>query len=496
MKLVRACLLLSVFFGALSAQAQFPSAITHVVVIFQENRTPDNLFQGLCLPPFGTAASCSTTPSSTQYNIQNFYVNSMGMPTPLQPVGLQTDFDLDHSHDGFLNAWLSPRKPFTPGCAANTFGCAPTSWNQFMYVDNSQVLNYDNSYGTGTTHILDPYLKIAAQYGWANYMYQTNQGPSYPAHQFIFGGTSARSALEDFNAIFVSENPAPANGFAGCLGPMETDYLIKPGGVETKFGGSEGSLCFDHHTMATLLDAVTPTPVTWKYYAPSAGSIWTAPNSIKDICQPNAGFTQCTGAEWMNNVILENKTNGPAPVLKDIQACALPDVSWVIPDGRWSDHANGNQGLGPSWVAAIVNAIGGFDNSCGYWNNTAIVITWDDWGGWYDHQAPWVLPGDQGDYQYGFRVPLIVVSAYTPRGYVNNVKPHDFGSILKMIEGVYHIPEGKLNFADARANGDLHDFFTLTSPRSFNPIVSVEDANFFISTEKAAAAAPMDPDDE
>lgn len=105
----------------------------------------------------------------------------------------------------------------------------------------------------------------------------------------------------------------------------------------------------------------------------------------------------------------------------------------MIPDGRWSDHANDNTGLGPSWVAAIVNAIGGFNNNCGYWQNTAIVIAWDDWGGWFDHEPPVVLAGNQGDYQYGFRVPLIVVSAYTPRGYINNVNPHDFGSILRMV---------------------------------------------------------------
>jgi phospholipase C len=496
MKLVRACLLLSAFFGAISAQAQFPSAITHVVVIFQENRTPDNLFQGLCLPPFGTAASCSTTPSPTQYNIQNFYVNSMGMPTPLQPIGLQTDFDLDHSHHGFVNESTHPHVPIVPGCAMSTYDCAPTTWNQFMYVDNRQGLTYNNSYGKGTTHIMDPYLTLATQYGWANYMFQTNQGPSYPAHQFIFGGTSAPTAADDASAIFVAENPLPQGGFAGCLG-SDTDYTIKPGGTETKFGGSKGyyplGLCYDRPTMATLLDAATPTPISWKYYAPTAGSIWTAPNSIKDICKPDAMFAHCTGTEWKDNVILESPTN-PAPILKDIAACALPDVSWVIPDGRWSDHANINNALGPSWVAAIVNALGGFDNTCGYWNNTAIVITWDDWGGWFDHQAPMVLSGVQGDYQYGFRVPLIVVSAYTPTGYINNVNPHDFGSILRMIEGIYHLGEGSLNFADARANTDLQEFFSLTSPRSFSgPIVAIQDANFFL---KQTGLTAMDPDDE
>jgi len=71
-----------------------------------------------------------------------------------------------------------------------------------------------------------------------------------------------------------------------------------------------------------------------------------------------------------------------------------------------------------------------------------VVISWDDWGGWYDHETPPILDGEQGDYQYGFRVPLIVVSAFTPRHYIDNEQPHDFGSILRFIQGVFDLGEG------------------------------------------------------
>jgi phospholipase C len=135
------------------------------------------------------------------------------------------------------------------------------------------------------------------------------------------------------------------------------------------------------------------------------------------------------GGEWAANVDLV-----PADVLTDIAGCRLSNVSWVIPDGRNSDHAGGTTTTGgPSWVAAIVNAIGtanACDDGAGYWSDTAILVTRDDWGGWYDHVAPSVPAGPQGHYQYGFRVPLLVVSAYTPKGYVNDV-PHDFGSVLR-----------------------------------------------------------------
>src|SRR5260370_9586167 len=81
-----------------------------------------------------------------------------------------------------------------------------------------QVRLVQNSSG-GRRGILDPYLTLATQYGWANYMFQNNQGPSFPAHQFIFGGTSAPTAGEDHLGIFASENMKGmpgSNNRAGC----------------------------------------------------------------------------------------------------------------------------------------------------------------------------------------------------------------------------------------------------------------------------------------
>jgi len=97
-----------------------------------------------------------------------------------------------------------------------------------------------------------------------------------------------------------------------------------------------------------------------------------------------------------------------------------------------SDHAGSVTTTGgPSWVAAIVNAIG----KSPYWANTAILITWDDWGGWYDHVAPPKVVTDGtswgSGYVYGFRVPLIVISRYAKAAYISHVN-HDFGSILNL----------------------------------------------------------------
>jgi len=124
--------------------------------------------------------------------------------------------------------------------------------------------------------------------------------------------------------------------------------------------------CFERQTLMDLLDAKG---VTWKYYAHDQYSIWTAPNAVAHIRN---------GPDWQNVIFPETT------VLSDIASAKLPQVSWVIPSGVNSDHANSTSGAGPSWVSSIVNAIG----TSAYWKDTAIFITWDDWGGWYDHVPP------------------------------------------------------------------------------------------------------------
>jgi len=240
-----------------------------------------------------------------------------------------------------------------------------------------------------------------------------------------------------------------------------------------------GFPCYEHNTLSDLLDQNN---ITWKYYPQGApgkvvNSLWTAPNAIDHICVPEPGNQGkiCTGPDWVNNVAPEIPPTTPqpdamAPILEDIESCNLPGVSWVIPDGSWSDHSGiGGDIKGPAWVAAIVNAVGGpATNECtsgeSLWKDTVILVVWDDWGGWYDHVLPWnclangVCSGypdglnDTGQYIYGFRVPLLVVSAYNYRatgstGYISgacvaqgncpNDKPpyvHDFGSILNFTE--------------------------------------------------------------
>jgi phospholipase C len=453
-------------------QAQI-SNFQHIIIIDQENRSPDNLFQGLCGP---TRRECPSP-----YNLQNYGINNKGRKVQLVQVPLGSLNDPDHTHHGFMamcDLDTTTNQCKMDGLSSGNCGQGRCS---FEYVNPADVA---------------PYVTMAQEYGWANFMFQTNQGPSPPAHAIIFGGTAAPSASDDSNAIFVAE----WQHVEGCLTPLNAVYkIISPQTAPLEsdlINNPLGTVCFTTDTMATLLDKHDP-QLSWKYYTPGANSIWTGPNWIRDLCQPNSNYTKCTGEEWKNNVDVL-----PKDVLTDIGACNLRNVVWVIPAGQNSDHpgkTSGNTG-GPSWVSSIVNKIGQSpctdtvnDKTLTYWQDTAIFITWDDWGGWYDHEPPTLLSvpqQGQGDYQYGFRVPLVVVSAYTPRKYIDNLR-YDFGSILRFIEHNFGIPEGALNFADRRAANDLTSFFNLNmSPRTFNVIPAPLGEKFFLNDKR-----PMEPPD-
>ena len=446
MKLITAILTLLISLGATVAFAQAPDwhhhgFVQNVVIIFQENRTPDNLFGSN--PTFLPGVDIATSG-----------VNSLGQTIPLTPVPLANNYDLSHAHSAFVamyaNGNMTGADKIPVTCNKGAKNCPPAN-PQFKYVDNS-------------TGLLNPYFQLAEQYTFGDRMFQTNQGPSFPAHQFIISGTSAPTPPYQQNSdLFAAENPGGVtnpNNNTGCTAPSaEFVKMIDPSGSESV----KLYPCFEHLTLVDFLDQAR---VSWRYYAPSAGSIWTGPNAIQHLR---------FGSDWSNDVVLN-----PAQVLTDIADGQLANVSWIIPTGQESDHAGGNQGLGPSWVASVVNAIG----QSQYWDNTVILITWDDWGGWYDHVPPTII----NSYEYGFRVPLIVVSPFAKQAYVSHVT-HDFGSILKFIEEVYHLPS--LGYADALAD-DLSDCFDFHRHNVFQKIQAPHDAKYFVNDK----TPPTDPDDD
>ncbi len=446
--------------GAQALTLTTAAVIQHVVIIFQETRTPDNLFHDPVLISRGADIASSGK-------------NSSGETIPLTPVDLGTagsnpqNYDLGHSHGSFVQMYDGGKMD-----GADRIKCSPAanvtcpSNPQFKYVNPADV---------------QPYFALAEQYTFADRMFQTNEGPSFPAHQFIISGTSTPSGppYGPPSPLFAAENPTLNK--AGCIAPLTTLVtMIDATGSET--AQPPQYPCFDHQTLTDLLDTKG---LTWRYYAPAPGSIWTGPDAIEHICQQQTvnGMLTCKGPIWTNNVIIPE-----TQVLTDIANGQLAQVNWIIPNGLNSDHALANDGSGPAWVASIVNAIG---NSA-YWANTAIIITWDDWGGWYDHVAPKVITDGLSwgsGYAYGFRVPLIVVSPYAKAAYISHIA-HDFGSILKYIETTFTLPS--LGYADISAD-DLSDCFNFTqSPLTFRLVSAAVPAAFFINDKRP----PTPPDDD
>ncbi len=453
MKTSGALITLGMTLGATAAPAETTPVFKHVVIIVQENRTPDNLFGSN--PGFEPGVDIASSGK-----------NLSGASIALEPEPLAGCYDISHSHHAFTvmyNGGLM--NGANQEDVKSVGGCVIPKNPAYKYVDNS-------------TGVVQPYFDIATNYGFANRMFQTNQGPSFPAHQFLFGATSAPTSK---SKLFASENMDVVGRMAGCVAPLgQRVDVINAAGSET--ASPAVYPCFSHQTMAELLDRAG---LSWTYYTntPVAGSIWDAPVAMIGVCVPKVVNSKrvCTGTAYTSHV-----TSAQAQVLKDIAACKLPAVTWVIPDAKDSDHAGITLDTGPAWVAGNET----------YWNDTAIFVTWDDWGGWYDHVPPFQVGGwpteDWGaGYIYGFRVPLLVVSAYTPAGYVDNAN-HDFGSLLGFVETNFKLSRiGPGYWADAHG-GNLDPFFTLTKPRPFIGIAASVTAAHFLHAERS----PQGPDDD
>jgi phospholipase C len=507
-----------------NAQTIPPQTFQHIIFVIQENRSPDSLFGGV---PASDAKCGVEVPFEPGVDIVN---GGYGTP-PGQ--GRQQICNVSSS----MNDGIDPNHRYESGWVpqydnGNMDGFCQIYLNkhcvQYSFVQRSDV---------------EPYFDIATAYGFANYMFQSNEGPSFPAHLFLFSGTSAPTA--PFNSDYLDFVAGNSKGFetSGCSQSTFEPLWVNPTGT-TRTGGIE---CYPHDTLVT--NSAGDKGVSWRYYTPTAGVIWTAPASIPEVCYGENDLKQqgqpCSGPEWTNHVSLPNPNlqSDGAPILTDIANCDLQKISWVIPDEVWSDHpsfSNASPPYGPSWVANIVDAIGNsWSNSnhkCDYWGNnsndtTAIFIVWDDWGGWFDHVLPpnvyrskdptmcptSVQPNGWGcGNVYGFRVPLLVVSEYTKAGYVsgactghcpNSVFPyvHDFGSLLAFTEYNFGMPNidqsGDNGYADLNApdnvapNVPLSDFFSLQDKRGFTNIAAPYPATLFENYYgNHAAYRPTGPD--
>ena len=389
--------------------------IQHVVIIIQENRSFDNLFNGF--PGADTVQSGKMSDGST---------------VPLTPTSLRTSYDLRHRHLSWWSAYDNGKMD---------------GFDIDRNPQNAPTLAYQYVQHTDTV----PYWQLASKYTIADRMFQSNGSGSFTAHLYLVAGQSKQ----------VIDNPNAS--IWGCDSPTGTTApLVAPQG-----GDGPGIFpCLSIQTLADLMDAQG---ISWRYYAPSIGTSgeqWSAFDAISPVR---------FGPDWTGHVV-----SPESRVLQDVAAGQLAEVTWVVPTEANSDHPRTGSTTGPSWVASVVNAIG----QSSYWNNTAIFVVWDDWGGWYDH----VPPPQLDNMGLGFRVPLIVVSPYAKHGYVSHVQ-HEFGSILHFTEKNFGLQS--LGQADARAD-DLSDCFDFTqSPTPLNIVHQSVPASYFL-THPAREQAPDD----
>jgi phospholipase C len=351
-----------------------------------------------------------------------------GRIIPLHPVSLGDGRDPDHSHKQWWKAWDYG--------AMDNFEDTATSPARLPY---SYVPEPD----------VEPYWTMAREYTLGDRMFQSNTGPSFAAHQYMIAGQSAD----------VAENPsggwgcdASAGSSAAVVGPSGTEL---PGVYP----------CFDYKTAADLLDGKG---VTWRYYAPGEDDgffILSAFQAVRHIR---------FGKDWKQNVI-----SPQGRVLVDIKHGELAQVTWIVPDWSHSDHPGSGSKEGPDWVASIVNAIG----ESPYWNSTAIFITWDDWGGWYDHVQPPVIDA-MGP---GFRVPLLVVSPYAKRGYISH-HFHEASGFISFIERNFDL--GTLGARDAGSDAYIDCFDYGQAPAPFHKISTR------VTPENLLREAPTGPADD
>lgn len=389
--------------------------IKHVIIIIQENRSVDNLFQGF--PGADT---------------RSYGYNTDGTKIRLQPIPLTAIYDIDHSSQSFFEA--CDGRGTLPGT-----DCKMDGFNKES-VTCLQGCPQNPQYGFVPHSETKPYFAMGEQYVLADHMFTSHlDASSFTSHQYIIAGQSSSSA----------NFPETIWGCGG--GSLDT----VPTMTAQRTLGTPISSCFNNQTLGDELDAAG---MSWKYYTSGlegSGSYWSGYRAIRHIRY---------GPDWNDRVVAPARR-----FLPDIKAGKLAAVTWITPSCRNSDHAGCSSDHGPIWVASLVNAIG----TSKYWDSSAIFIFWDEYGGWYDHVPPKMVDYDG----LGIRVPLLIVSPYARKGYVSHVQ-YEHGSILKFVEDQFGLARLAASDKRAISpQQDCFDFSR--PPRPFTAIPAAFDETYF-----------------
>ena len=343
--------------------------IKHVVFLIMENRSFDNMF--------------GRFPGADGVTVGN----DEGTRRPLTPSSLQRAHDLPHCYNCNI---------------ASIDGGAMDGFNQTLYADQGAFTQFRKDQITA-------YWNWAKKYSIADHFFASAVGPSFPNHMFSIAATSGGTLDNPWQ-------PAPTlvqmqqQGYAKSWGcDIARDgyvEVIDPEGYMVKVAP-----CFDFKTEGDLLNGKG---IPWSYYAATnsqLGYIWSAYSAID---------------RYRNDPELWAKHIRPVDdVVRDIQADRLPPVTWITPRFQLSQHPEYNFCWGQNWSIQVLNALMRSDA----WKDTLLVMTWDDYGGFYDHVPPVRLD----PVGLGIRVPAMIISPYADSGKVDHTM-YEFSSVLRFIE--------------------------------------------------------------
>jgi phospholipase C len=315
------------------------------------------------------------------------------------------------------------------------YTCALAAWNNGKMDGFDQTDSADRwAYTQLTRDQLPNYWHWAENFVLGDKFFASAQGPSFPNHLYTIAAQSGGAHDNPRRKDFFS------NSF-GCDAPKQEKVLVYDSeGVEKSVPP-----CFDFETEGDLLnDAVIP----WAYYAATEtqmGYIWSSYSAIRRYrMHPD---------RWNQHIFPVDQ------VVRDIHLGALPPVTWITPRFELSEHPEWNFCYGENWTTRVVDAI----MRSPMWSRTAIFVTWDDYGGFYDH----VPPPQVDDFGFGIRVPVLVISPYAKEGFVDH-HPGEFSSILRFIEDNWGLTQ--LTHRDRDARNMSYDFDFTQTPRRPDPL--------------------------
>jgi len=367
-------------------------AIRHVIVIMQENRSFDSYFG--TFPGADGIAHAICVPNGVGSCVRPFHESrdrsGGGAHGPL--AGME---DVDGGKmDGFIRV---------------SFGGLIRRCRRTPTAKSCAILRHPGLMGYYDARELPNYWKYAKSFVLSDRMFEPNWGWSLPAHLWLVSGWSARCSMPTDPSTCSSNLEGPTNGPSSTL----TRYPHGP-----LYGWTDLTyLLHAHH-------------VSWAYYVERGA----APDCDTG---PISCYTRLEGKDtpgmWnpLPNFVTvrDNKqTRNVQPLARFYSAAqhgTLPAVSWITPNYATSEHPGASVRVGQAWVTRLVNAVMRSPD----WKSSAIFLTWDDWGGFYDHVRPPHVDANG----YGLRVPALLISPYARRGFVDH-QTLSFDAYLKFIE--------------------------------------------------------------